>query len=211
MVGLLSWFDFVTVIMVALGIWVGRRRGMSSELLDMLLWLAIVVVGALVTPSVGGWIGRTVGFAPATSFILGYLSLAGALFFLVFLVRRGVGEKLISSDAFGSFEYYLGMGAGVIRFLCILLATLALLHAPRISQEELDRRIKVQKEDLGSIYFPPFGQIQRGIFEGSITGRTVKEHLSVALLTPKRSAGARSGENIYRARERLVDDAGALR
>ena len=35
MLELLSWFDFVTVVMVALGVWIGRRRGMSIELLDM--------------------------------------------------------------------------------------------------------------------------------------------------------------------------------
>ena len=212
MVGLLSWFDFVTVVMVALGIWVGRRRGMSAELLDVLLWIAIVVVGALLTPSLGGWLGQTVGFAPATSYILGYLTLAGTLFLLFFLIRRGFGEKLLSSDTFGSMEYYLGMGAGAIRFLCILLATLAVLHAPKTSQEELDRKLRVQQDDLGSIYFPPLGQIQRTIFRDSITGRVVKEHLDAALLEPSRSAGTRSRENnIYRARERLVDDASGVR
>jgi hypothetical protein len=169
-------------------------------------------MNALLTPSLGGWLGQTVGFAPATSYILGYLTLAGTLFLLFFLIRRGFGEKLLSSDTFGSMEYYLGMGAGAIRFLCILLATLAVLHAPKTSQEELDRKLRVQQDDLGSIYFPPLGQIQRTIFQDSITGRVVKEHLDAALLEPSRSAGTRSRENnIYRARERLVDDASGVR
>jgi hypothetical protein len=64
---------------------------------------------------------------------------------------------------------------------------------------------------LGSVYFPPLGQIQRAIFQGSITGRTVKEHLSAVLLEPQRSSGARNRESIFRARERLVDDAAGLR
>lgn len=211
MLELLSWFDFVTVVMVAMGIWVGRRRGMSAELLDMILWLSIVAVGGLLSPAVGNWIGGTTGLSPVASHVLAYLTLASGLFLIVFLLRRWAGEKLVSSDTFGRFEYYLGMGAGVIRFLCILLASLAILNAPKTSQEELDRKLRAQREDLGSVYFPPLGQIQREIFQGSITGRTAKVHLSAMLLQPERSSGGRNRESIFRARERLVDDAAGLR
>jgi uncharacterized membrane protein required for colicin V production len=207
----LSWFDFVTVAMVGLGIWVGRRRGMSGELLDLILWVAIVVLGALVAPGLGQWLSDVVTFSPATGYILAYLILAATLYVIAVMVRRWAGDKLVSGDLFGGLEYYLGMTAGVVHFLCILLAFLAVVHAPRITEDELNRKLKTQRDDLGEIYFPPFGQIQQSIFRDSITGRTVKQHLTIALLKP--SGGHKSGrtDNIYRARERLVDDAAGVR
>jgi hypothetical protein len=117
------------------------------------------------------------------------------------------GEKLLGSDTFGGYEYYLGMVAGAVRFLCILLFILALLHAPQVSQAELDKQLRAQKENLGAIYVPPFGTIQRYILDGSITGRLVKQYLPAQLVCVDPSAGSgRRGETIYRTREREVDE-----
>jgi len=108
-------------------------------------------------------------------------------------------------------EYYLGMTAGAVRFMCMLLAVLAVLNGPRISQEELSRQLATQREDLGEIYFPPFGQIQKDIFKGSVTGRTAKQYLNAALVQPASTGRTGSGDNIFRSRERLVDEAGGLK
>jgi len=207
---LFSWFDFVTVIMVAAGIWVGRRRGMSAEILDLILWLGVVVLGGLSNATIGSWLTRNVGFSAGTGHVLAYLLVMGAVLFLGFAVRRWVGAKLVSADTFGSFEYYLGMAAGAIRFLCMLLAAMAILHGPYISQEELNKKIEAQRRSLGEIYFPPFGQIQNSIFKASLTGRMVEKHLYGALISTAPGGGKRPGDNIYRSRERDVDEAGGL-
>jgi uncharacterized membrane protein required for colicin V production len=206
-----NWFDFVTVVMIGMGLWIGRKRGMSSEILSLALWLGIVFLGAWSNPHLGGWLARTVGFSAATSFTLAYLLVAAVLGFSAFLLKRWQGEKLVSGDVFGRLEYYLGMIAGVVRFLCILVAALALFHAPKISEQQLQAQLRAQNEDLGSIYFPPFGQIQKNIFYESLTGRFAKEHLHPLLIEVDPNAGIRSTDNIYRSRERLVEEAGGLR
>jgi len=207
----LGWFDFVALIMVMAGIFVGRRRGMSNELLDLALWLSIVAGGALLCPGLGRWLVGSLNLPPTPSYILAYLILASGFFLVFFLLRRGVGEKLVSSDVFGGLEYYMGMTAGAIRFMCMLLAVMAILNAPQTSKDELDRKLRVQREDLGSVYFPPFAQIQQTIFFGSFTGRAVKDYLSLALIQPDPKAKRPAGENIYRTREQLVDAAAGFR
>jgi uncharacterized membrane protein required for colicin V production len=207
---LFNWFDFVTVIMIGVGVWVGRRRGMSTELLDLILWLAIVAVGGFMAPSIGTWILDVMGLSSTTSFILAYLTIGGGLWLVYFIIKRGAGEKLLSKDAFGGMEYYLGMLAGVIRFLCILLAAMAILHAPQISDEALEKKLAAQRRDLGEIYFPPFGQIQKSIFRYSLTGTTVKKYAPFLLLEPG-GKGSRAHGNIYQDRQQLVDEAGGLK
>jgi uncharacterized membrane protein required for colicin V production len=207
---LISWFDFVTIIMLGAGIWVGRRRGMSAEILDLILWLGIVALGALSNAAIGSWLHRNVQFSVGTSHVLAYLLVMSAVLFLGFAVRRQVGAKLVSADTFGSFEYYLGMVAGAVRFLCMLLAAMAILHGPYTSQEELNRKVEAQRRDLGEIYFPPFGQIQNSIFKSSLTGRMVERHLYSALISTDPGSGKGPADNIYRSRERDVDEAGGL-
>jgi hypothetical protein len=124
----------------------------------------------------------------------------------VALARQQLGEKVVSGDAFGGYEYYLGMVAGLLRAVCIVVFVLALMHAPRVDRTELDKQIKAQKENLGSIYFPPFGQIQLDIQEHSIAGRVAEKHLKFLLITVDASAGGPSKEGIGRRREREVNE-----
>jgi uncharacterized membrane protein required for colicin V production len=208
---LFSWFDFVTVIMIAVGVYVGRRRGMSAEILDLLLWAAVVALGGVFTPGFGDWLINTVHFSVTTAYILAYILIAVAVLGIGFGIRYVIGEKLVSSDLFGNMEYYLGMIAGVVRFLCIQLAIMAILHGPYISQEDLQRQLDTQRRDLGEIYFPPFGQIQKNIFKVSLTGRTVDKYLHFSLINTGSGTNRRPNETIFRERERDVDAAGGLR
>jgi uncharacterized membrane protein required for colicin V production len=42
----ISWFDFVVLVFVIVGILRGRKRGMSQELLDFFMWIGMVAAGA---------------------------------------------------------------------------------------------------------------------------------------------------------------------
>jgi uncharacterized membrane protein required for colicin V production len=192
--------------MIVMGVVVGRRRGMSAELLSLLMWLAIVLLGGQFTPVVGRWTAQNLGLGPTASYTLAYLAIACAVWLLVVMVRRQLGDKLLSADAFGGFEYYLGMMAGSLRFICILLFVLAVVHAPKIDRADIEKRLKAQRESLGSIYFPPFGSIQQDIFERSISGNVVKQHLTFALIQPDPSAGGSNREGIGRRRENEVNE-----
>jgi len=204
----INWFDLATVAVVILGVMVGRKRGMSLELLAVMQWLLIIFVGAMAYDPLGRALADITGLGATVAFVTAYLSMAVGIKIVFVVLKRMTGEKLLGSDTFGSYEYYLGMVAGGVRFLCILLFALALLNAPQVSKAELDKQLRAQKENLGEIYFPPFGSIKSYILDGSITGRLVQQYLPAQLIhVSSYTGGGRGGENIYRTREREVDDA----
>jgi hypothetical protein len=107
---------------------------------------------------------------------------------------------------FGNLEYYLGMVAGMVRFACIIVFGLALLNAKQVTKAELEAQLKYQQDWAGSIYFPPFGSIQRAVFEESLSGKAVKQYLSAQLINVDPAAGHVVHENIGRQREREVNE-----
>jgi membrane protein required for colicin V production len=201
-----NWFDFVVLATIAAGVYVGRRRGMSSELLDLIQWLLIIFLGALFCEPFGRALVDLIGFPAVSCFILAYLLIALVIKIGFLLIKRWSGEKLISGDSFGATEYYLGMFAGAVRFGCILLFALALMHAQPVNEEELKTKRKTQIEDLGSIYFPPFGDIQKSIFEESVMGRLVKENMASQLINVDTQLARNSRDNIGQMRMRDVND-----
>jgi uncharacterized membrane protein required for colicin V production len=201
-----NWFDLVALALLIVGFFVGRKRGMSLELLTVLQWIAIVFLGALACDPFGRLMADFSGLNPTLTYITAYLLTAIGIKLLFVVIRRMTGEKLVTDAVFGNMEYYLGMGAGVVRFACILLFSLALLNAKQVTDEQLQAQLKYQKDWAGSIYFPPFGVIQRAVFEESLTGRAVKQYLSAQLINVDPSAAGAATETIGKRREREVDD-----
>jgi uncharacterized membrane protein required for colicin V production len=202
----INWFDLVFLAVIAAGFAVGRKRGMSTELLDLVQWATIVVLCSLAYAPLGKELAQFTGFSPTTACILAYLLVAGGVFGFFLILKRYVGRKLFGSDVFGAAEYYLGMVAGAVLFVLMLIFFLALFNAPQISDAELADRIAAQNESLGAIYFPPYGSIQRQVFRESLTGRLVKEQLSSQLIQVSGYSGASRPENIWRRRENDVNE-----
>jgi hypothetical protein len=146
------------------------------------------------------------GLNPTLTYITAYLITAIGIKVLFVLFRRMTGEKLVTRAVFGNLEYYLGMGAGVVRFACILLFGLALLNAKQITKAEIKAQLEHQQDWAGSIYFPPFGTIQQAVFEESMTGRAVKEFLSAQLINVDPSAAGAPTETIGKRREHEVEE-----
>jgi len=92
--------------------------------------------------------------------------------------------KLLGSDVFGRSEYYLGMGAGLVRFSCVLLAGLALLNARYFSPTEVRAMEKRDIDLYGSDFFPGLHSVQATVFDKSLTGPWIKENLSFLLIKP---------------------------
>jgi uncharacterized membrane protein required for colicin V production len=202
-----NWFDLVVVAVVLAGVFVGRKRGMSMELLDLLQWLAIIFVGGLSYAPFGKALADLIGIGALGAYLLAYLLVALGIKLVFLLLKRMTGEKLLGSDTFGGYEYYLGMVAGGVRFLCILMFVLALMNAKQVTKAELDRQIKDQKENLGSVYFPPFGTVQRSVFQDSACGRMVKQYLAAQLIQVDPTVGSKSrNETIYRRHQRDLDE-----
>ena len=180
-----NFFDLLLVIVLVLGIHQGRKHGMSGELLRLLQWLAILFGCSFTYEPLGDFITRSTDFfTPMFAYITAYVFVAGLILLLFVGIRRSLGEKLLGSDIFGHTEFYLGMGSGLIRFLCILLAVLALMNARAYSAAEVKANLKFQNDVYGSNFFPTFQTVQSSVFERSLTGPYIKQYLSFLLIKP---------------------------
>ncbi len=81
----------------------------------------------------------------------------------------------MGSDVFGRAEYYLGMASGLVRFTCMALVVLAVLHARSFSPAEVRAGETFQDAAYGSQVFPTLHTIQVEVSERSLTGPWVKK------------------------------------
>jgi len=202
----LNWFDLLVLGLVVFGIWRGKKRGMSEELLDVFQWLSIVVIGAMTYVPLGQVIASATRFPAFYANLLAYAVIAIIIKLLFAAVKRAAGEKLVQSDAFGRFEYYFGMIAGAIRFLCILLFALSFLHAKYISDSERFATAKMQEDNFGSISFPTLGSLQHTIFYESVSGTFIRKNLRTQLVQPSYAGISLNGDTIGRRRESAVEE-----
>lgn len=180
----LNLFDVVLLAVLAAGIFRGRKHGMSEELMNVIKWLAVVVGCALIYVPVGHWLADSSPFSLLSSFMFVYAGAALLILGLFALFRNYFGGKLVGSDLFGRSEYYLGMGSGLVRFFCILLAALAMLNARYFSRDEVVAMERFQNDVYGSNYFPTWHTAQEIVFEKSLTGPWIREYFGFLLIQP---------------------------
>ncbi len=203
-----NWFDLAVIIVLGVGVMRGRSRGMSEELLDLVKWLAILVLGSLSYRPVGRALADFVHVSPSFGYVTAYLFVLIVVRFVFGSLKRMVGEKLVGSDVFGAGEYYMGMVAGAIRFACYLLASMAVLNAVYYSPEEVARSARVQQENFGDISFPTLAGLQQTVFAGSASGKAVKRYLGHQLIVATAAdANASPADTLGRRSERAVDEA----
>jgi uncharacterized membrane protein required for colicin V production len=177
-------FDVALLGILIVGVLRGRKHGMSEELMNLIKWMAVVIVCGFFYEPLGAWMAQSTPFSLLFSYMFVYG--VGALLILsVFaLVKGQIGGKLIGSDIFGRSEYYLGMGSGFVRFGCMTLAFLALLNATYISPAKAQAMERFQNDMYGSNYFPTLHTAQEVVFEKSLTGGWIKDHLGFLLIKP---------------------------
>jgi uncharacterized membrane protein required for colicin V production len=205
----LGWFDLVVLVTLLVGLIRGRRRGMSVELLDVFKWLLIVVAGARFYRPLGDTLTVYTHVAGLLAYLTAYIMILLLVTLLFAAVKRLIGEKLLGSDVFGNLEYYFGMAAGMLRYACVLVVVLALLHAPYISEEKLKAIAKMQQDNFGSISFPTFGSIQQEVFAHSICGKLVDDHLDSQLIAKTAYVGfglASGDDRLAKRKERAIDE-----
>ncbi len=177
-------FDLAVLVILTVGLLRGRKHGMSEELTGLVKWLAIVIGCALVYEPAGQWFASSSPFSLLASFMMVYITLALVILGFFAIAKDRLGGKLVGSDIFGRAEYYLGMGSGMVRVSCILVAFLALLNARYFSPMEVKAMEKYQDDLYGSNYFPTWHTAQAIVFEKSLSGPWIKEHLSFLLIKP---------------------------
>lgn len=178
----LTWVDLVILILLVIGVFRGRKRGMSEELLTFVQWLVIVFVGCRVYEFAGKLLSEHAPLSLLTCYLIIYLAFAIFIKLIFSQIHHIVGEKLVGSNFFGDSEYYLGMFAGMIRFACVILMLMALLNARLITDKERADTARMQTKNFEGISFPTFGSIQQAVLFESFTGQQVKEYLSFMLI-----------------------------
>ena len=177
-------FDIVVIVMLVIGFFYGRKNGMSKEVLPSLQWLSVVIVSGLFYPAAAQSLDSLAPLRPLTSYILGYVILSLAVFFVFSFLKRTLGLRLFASNLFGSAEYYLGTPAGMVRFACVLLFALAFLNARHYTPEEIKAHNNYEEQWYGSDFFPGLFDVQDQVFNKSLTGPYIKEYLGGLLIKP---------------------------
>lgn len=195
---LFSWFDVALVLVIAFGVWRGRRNGMTKEILPLTEWLAIVIGGAVGYKSLGdifiqqgvvkALFGKSIGEETIT-YIASYFMIAAALFTVFSFIKRRLKPKLEGSNAFGSSEYYFGMISGAIRYLCMVLFGLAMLNAPVYTAAEIQATKVYNNRTFGGglagysgDFFPTVSEVQTSVFKDSLSGPWIKDYLALMLI-----------------------------
>lgn len=203
-----NWVDLTFVAVLVAGLAAGRRRGMSQELLDLLKWLAVVAVAGFCYEPLGAYLAEWAALSLLTCYWVAYGLLALTVLLVFSVLRRAVGQKLVSSDLFGRGEFYLGMLAGALRYACVVVAVLALIHGRLYTPEELRRAIAYQQQEFGSVVVPTFGELRQQILVHSRLGRLAAQHLGAVLIRPT-SPQERLGpleDHVVRARQRQLQE-----
>ncbi|MEO6181792.1 MAG: CvpA family protein [Verrucomicrobiota bacterium] len=177
-----TWVDLVIFVLLMIGVFRGRKRGMSEELLTFIQWLVIVFVGCRVYEYAGQLLSENAPLSLLTCYLMIYLAFAIFMKLLFSQIQHVVGEKLVGSNFFGDSEYYLGMFAGMIRFACVILMLMALLNARLITDKERAATARMQTKNFEGISFPTFGSIQQAVLFESFAGQQVKAHLDFVLI-----------------------------
>jgi uncharacterized membrane protein required for colicin V production len=202
----INWVDVVVLLMLILGLWRGKKRGLSHELLDILKWVLILVVAAVLYRPTGRWLAGFKIFSVPSCNVLGYLFVMLGIVLVMAMVRERVGTKLFTSEVFGGGEYYLGMVGGAFRYLCILLVGMAFLNARYYSPAERVANARAQEREYGARFFPGLADLQDNVFQKSVSGRLARTYLPVVLIhRAPAGTNAISERRMARRREGVVD------
>ena len=202
-----GWFDLVVIALLIIGFFRGRKHGMSQEILFVLQWLVILIVGSQYYEPLAKLLYDQALFGPMVCNFIVYLGIFAIVKIVFTNLKRFVGEKIFASDVFGKYEFYLGMVAGMVRFACITIFIISVVNGRAYTQQEIAEREKSQVKDLGSDFFPSLPGVQQQILATSLTGRTVREHLSPILLKPTSPTEvAKKMESPAKKRESAVDE-----
>ena len=203
---MVSWVDIAILAVVIAGIFRGRKRGMSEDLLDVIKWVTILVAAAFVMRPAGQMLAEASVFSLLSCYIFIYTLIVLGLKLFFGFIRKRIGDKLVSSDFFGSAEYYLGMVAGAFRYLCVIVVALAFINARYYSPEEIAEDARVQQNNFGDIRFPTWASFQDKVFNRSASGAMARDFVPFCLIpqtAPETKALGK--DNVVRARERNVD------
>jgi hypothetical protein len=201
-----NYFDIFAILWLIIGLFRGRKQGMSQEVLPFLQWLGIVAAGGLLYWPFSSLVHRYTLFGTLWSCITAYLLIAGGVHLIYLWLKQMMAEKLVETDPFGRWEFYLGMMAGVGRFACILLAGMALMNAHITTAAELAQTEHFQADNFSGVRFPTYGQFQQDVLFKSFTGTFVEAKLRPVLIASINMGAAPKKQSMAQTKNQTLDD-----
>jgi len=178
-----GYFDAIFLVWLIIGLFVGRKRGMSQELLPMLQWLAIIVAGGALYWPFSFLLREYVPvFDTLWSCITAYLVIAGGVHLIYAWFKQMFAAKLVELDLFGRGEFYLGMMAGVVRFACMMIFAMSLLNAHIVSEADRAQNAKMQADSFSGMHFKTPAEMQQDVLFGSWVGKLVESNLTTVII-----------------------------
>lgn len=183
----INYFDIAILALALLGFIRGRKHGISVELVPLAKWLCVLVVGRLLGPIVGGWLAYF-KLSSNQQLQYGYSIVIFTNLLIFFLLRNTNKEAVAGKNLFGSLEYYLGMLAGVLRYLAIILVFSVFMAAPtytpayRASITDFNKKVFGGGLYAGSFFFD-LPTIQDYMFKDSKAGPWIHENISWIFLS----------------------------
>ena len=205
-----GYFDAMVLIWLVIGLLRGRKLGMTQEMLPVSKWVAIVLLGGYFNQPLGALIRQnTAGaFDAQWSAITAYGLIALVIALVFSLLKHLLGDKLTGSDVFGRYEYYAGMLAGLIRFACMLLVLLAVMHSRVVTRAELDAINAQMKKNLEDLHPPiyTYGCLEQAIFFQSVSGGFVQTNLPGLLIPAVAPPERPTGDSFKKKQQDAIDN-----
>jgi len=174
----------------------GRKHGMTKEILPLLKWVSLVVVCGIWYPLAAQLLVNTVQLSQVPSCIIGYLLLAFVVV-LVLCFSNGCWPSPGRKGLFGRWRILSGMLSGMIRFACMLLPCWLAERAVYTAQDIKTRSLRetvVRRRICIAAIFPQFVH-HPGADLHQILRRALHQRLPGTVADRNRSAaGSRAGE-----------------
>jgi uncharacterized membrane protein required for colicin V production len=192
-----NWFDVALVLVLAFGLFRGRKNGMSKEIFPFFQWFFVMLAAGLAYPLLTNILVNSAGLRRNTgTLILSYLVIVAVVLFVFSMIRHSLKSKTGGSSFFGGGEYYLGMISGIIRYGCIAILFLAVLNAPVYTAAEIQAQKEYNNRWFGGgeagysgDYIPSVASIQEAVFRRSFVGPYIHSFLAPVLINPQNGGG----------------------
>lgn len=178
-------YDFLFLALIIVGV-CASKQGLPMELLPLGRWLGIVLLGAFVYLPLAGFIVRMGKMSFGGAAVLAYLILAGIAVAVFIALKTNLQRPLESARFFGKGDHVLGMAAGGVKMLCVVIAVMALLNARHVDEAQMAANAKMQEQNFGTINFDTFGTIQKGVVHESFLGGATARYAPFLLIQPRK-------------------------
>ncbi len=177
------WFDLVAVALIFVGVFHGRKNGMSQELFNTLKWLIMLAVAPFLYEPVGKLLLKFVPLKALYVYVGAFVAISAIVHALLVTVRKKIKDRMSGSDVFGSAEYPLGMLAGAFQYSCLMVMIVACLNAKYVDEKALQAQDTAQREAMGEKFIPTPGNLHKDAMT-SIAGQFIKKYFKNQLIKP---------------------------